>query len=87
MVDQPLQTRGRGLRPRDAWKAALEDGWLAYRVWCRAHPSEKHDAYIAYVAAVDREDAAALSYARARAGATGHQSASPNDGVVGGTSV
>jgi hypothetical protein len=50
------------LRPidlRDAWKFAEAQAGVALRTWFSAPRDEKADAYAAYRAAVDREDAAA----------------------------
>lgn len=44
---------------REAWKSARDQALLAYRVWSDAAPREKRDAYVAYIAAADREAAAA----------------------------
>jgi hypothetical protein len=44
---------------REAWMAAREEARAAYRWWCEASPDERRLAYTVYVAAADREDAAA----------------------------
>jgi hypothetical protein len=49
---------------RDAWRAARDEARRAYVVWRDAPRSAKSDAYTAYRAAADREDAAAEAYAR-----------------------
>jgi hypothetical protein len=45
--------------PITAWRSAKEDSGLAYRAWCRARRHDKPQAYAVYVAAADREHAAA----------------------------
>jgi hypothetical protein len=44
---------------RQAWMAAREEALAAYRWWCDATTDERRLAYAVYVAAADREDAAA----------------------------
>jgi hypothetical protein len=44
---------------RQAWMAAREEALAAYRWWCDAATDERRFAYAVYVAAADREDAAA----------------------------
>ena len=46
---------------RQAWMAAREEASAAYRWWCDAITDERRLAYAVYVAAADREDAAARS--------------------------
>jgi hypothetical protein len=46
---------------RDAWQAARDDATLAYRCWCHAGADTKRDAYAVYLAASDREAAAAAA--------------------------
>jgi hypothetical protein len=46
---------------RQAWMAAREEARAAYRWWCDAATDERRLAYTVYVAAADREDAAAFS--------------------------
>ena len=43
---------------RQAWRLAHQDAERAYRDWAAARPHRRGDAYIAYVAAADREAAA-----------------------------
>jgi hypothetical protein len=43
----------------DAWRSAQDDALAAYRDWSTAGREAEPDAYAAYVAAVDREQAAA----------------------------
>jgi hypothetical protein len=47
-----------------AWRVARDEALLAYREWCHAGADEEDAAYCAYVAAVDREEAAALHLQR-----------------------
>jgi hypothetical protein len=47
-----------------AWSVARDEALLAYRQWCNAGEDEEDPAYFAYVAAVDREEAAALHLQR-----------------------
>ena len=53
--------RTRALRHdiQHAWTAARDEAAAAYDGWCAAPWSRKRDAYAAYVAAADREEAAA----------------------------
>jgi hypothetical protein len=46
---------------RQAWMAAREEALAAYRWWCDAATDERRLAYAVYLAAADREDAAARS--------------------------
>ena len=41
----------------DRWRSARDQAVMAYRIWCDAPRADKRDAYAAYLAAVDREDA------------------------------
>jgi hypothetical protein len=50
-------------REREDWHAARDEALLAYRIWCSAPGADKGDAYAAYVAAADREAAAAAALA------------------------
>jgi hypothetical protein len=50
---------------RDLWLAAREDACAAYRWWHHAPRSFQGDAYAVYLAAADREEAAARAYAEA----------------------
>jgi hypothetical protein len=43
----------------DAWHSACDQALMAYRVWSQAPDSDKQDAHVAYLAALDREEAAA----------------------------
>lgn len=52
-----LQSRSEELH--EEWRSARNQALLAYRVWSQAASLEKRDAYVAYVAAADREAAAA----------------------------
>ena len=54
-----------GLTPRARWRAARDESTAAYGAWSAAPDDEKRRAYIAYLAALDREGAAADDYARA----------------------
>ena len=42
-----------------AWQAASQESEQAFRAWCAAGYGRKADAYAVYLAASDREDAAA----------------------------
>jgi hypothetical protein len=42
-----------------AWTGARDDARAAFRRWCAANVDDRADAYAAYRAAADREDAAA----------------------------
>lgn len=44
---------------RTAWREAAEESRLAYRAWCDADRESAADAYVVFVAASDREAAAA----------------------------
>lgn len=44
----------------DAWRVARDEALLAYRVWTDALEEQMDAAYFAYLAAADREEAAAL---------------------------
>jgi hypothetical protein len=57
-----------------AWTVAREEGRLAYQAWCAADEHEVDRAYFAYVAAADREEAAALHLQR-------HLEANPSIGM------
>jgi len=46
----------------DAWRTARGDALRAYAGWCAAPPATRGDAYATYVAAVDREGAAAAAW-------------------------
>jgi hypothetical protein len=48
----------------DAWAAARDEALLAYREWCDAEELYQEHAYYAYLAAADREEAAALHLQR-----------------------
>jgi hypothetical protein len=48
----------------DAWRAARGEALTAYRDWSDAKEAVKRDAYAVYLAAADRESAAAATYAR-----------------------
>lgn len=61
--DLPLHGQG---EEHEAWKSARDQALLAYRVWSEAASREKRDGYVAYVAATDRE-AAAADHVRATA--------------------
>jgi hypothetical protein len=68
LLDQVADTREIVLRGQrtwsadyDAWRDACEDTWSAYRAW-RATGSR--EAYLAYRAAQDREDAAQATLAQ-----------------------
>jgi hypothetical protein len=49
---------------RHAWSVAMDEALLAYRAWCHADGDQEDHAYFAYVAAVDREEAAAVHLQR-----------------------
>ena len=44
------------------WRTACAAVWTAYRTWTNAHKTDGALAHAAYVAALDREDAAASAY-------------------------
>jgi hypothetical protein len=46
---------------RLAWECARDDAHLAFRLWCHAPYGLKREAYVAYLAATDREDSAAAA--------------------------
>jgi len=47
---------------RDGWLTARGDALRAFAGWCAAPPATRGDAYAAYVAATDREGAAAAAW-------------------------
>src|SRR5690348_2521045 len=49
----------------DDWRGATVDAELAFRWWVSAPHADRHDAAIAYMAAIDREEQAANEYRRA----------------------
>jgi hypothetical protein len=49
---------------RDAWRVARDEAVLAYRDWCSADEDEVDAAYWTYLAAADREHAAAMHLQR-----------------------
>ena len=55
----------RALRPElreelhDAWRSSCDEALIAYRIWSEVGHDDKAEAYVAYVAALDREQAAA----------------------------
>jgi hypothetical protein len=49
---------------RHAWRVACDEALLAYRDWCAADADEAQEAYFTYLAAADREHAAALHLQR-----------------------
>jgi hypothetical protein len=50
--------------PQDAWTAARDEALLAYREWYAASELDQEHAYYVYLAAADREEAAALHLQR-----------------------
>ena len=48
-----------GTRLEEAWRIACQDVADAYRHWCLAPSEQRRDAYAVYLAAADREGAAA----------------------------
>ena len=48
----------------DAWRAACDDVRTAYNAWCTAPTAEAADRYCGFVAAADREEAAAAALKR-----------------------
>jgi hypothetical protein len=52
----PFETR------RRAWITAREDARLAYRAWAEARDEDRADAYAVYLAAEEREEAAAKAF-------------------------
>ncbi len=68
-LDQTLTAAGLG--PEDlliAWREACGDLHGAYRAWCAEWPAAGRDCFAAYIAAADREAAAASVLARYAAG-------------------
>jgi hypothetical protein len=55
------------IRARTIWEAARDETRDAYHHWMTVEHEQKSPAYAVYVAARDREDAAADAYARAAA--------------------
>ena len=49
----------------DAWREAADDAELAYRWWSSAPPEERGNAAAVYLAAIEREEKAAVEYGRA----------------------
>jgi hypothetical protein len=49
---------------RMAWRDACADLRIAYHVWCQKGRARGADAFAAYIAAADREAAAADAFAR-----------------------
>jgi hypothetical protein len=45
---------------RHAWRVARDEALLTYREWCAASADDVDNAYFTYLAAADREQAAAL---------------------------
>jgi hypothetical protein len=62
--DRPADRRAKLL---GAWRAACEEAWLSYAHWCSAPASERALAHAVYVAAADREAAAAEHLSRGMA--------------------
>jgi hypothetical protein len=58
-IDGHLRPGSGTAGPWEAWEVARADALLAYRAWGGAVDCDKGDAYAAYVAAADREAAAA----------------------------
>ena len=52
----PFETR------RRAWIPAREEARLAYRAWAEADEADRADAYTVYLAAEEREEAAAKAF-------------------------
>jgi hypothetical protein len=63
-IDQRLLRVHRREEFRHAWCTATNEAALAYRRWCSAAAEGKRDAYAVYMAAADREAAAATAYQR-----------------------
>jgi hypothetical protein len=65
VVQLPSHERDRRMQDlRTAWREACVDLRLAYLDWREARAAHTHDAFAAYVAAVDRESAAAEVFCR-----------------------
>jgi hypothetical protein len=60
----PATTRDHAEDLLAMWRAASADVAAAYARWADAHRSAAREAYTAYVAASEREDAAAAAYER-----------------------
>jgi hypothetical protein len=70
ILRSPRLRRVYAVELHDAWRIAQWDALRAYADWCAAPSAARKDAYVAYVAAADREDAAAAVWrACCRAGA------------------
>ena len=75
MIDTaPLSRISRIFGPKpadlyDAWLFAAADATLALAAWLSAARGERGDAYATYVAALDREETAALRFRRRVCGA------------------
>ena len=66
----PRLRRAHAVELHDALRTAQWDAIRAYADWCAAPLATREEAYLAYVAAADREDAAAAVWqACCRAGA------------------
>ena len=65
IADAPIGTPGTGTSARDdvlaIWRAARDDAERAYRNWCGAAAPERRLFYAVYLAAADRESAAATA--------------------------
>jgi hypothetical protein len=44
----------------DAWRSAATEATVKLRIWCTAPNEDKAEAHVAYLAALDREEHAAL---------------------------
>jgi hypothetical protein len=69
VLDQTLSAAGLGHEDLlIAWREACDDLRRAYRAWCFEWPAAGRDRFAAYLAAADREAAAASVLARYAAG-------------------
>jgi len=59
ILEYPRLRRACAVELRHAWRTAQWDAIRAYADWCAAPPAAREDAYVVYVAAADREGAAA----------------------------
>ncbi len=59
ILSYPRLRRACAVELCDAWRTAQWDAIRAYADWCAAPPATRQNAYVAYVAAADRESAAA----------------------------
>ncbi len=66
ILSYPRVRRVRAVELRDAWRTAQWDAMRAYADWCAAPLATREDARVAYMAAADREGAAAAVWQACR---------------------